>query len=68
LKLSISDKGSWHCLINLSFMRTISRYNNNEIPLTSSSDIDRTGGVIGFIDDFNTWVTRPSAEDNTRAI
>jgi hypothetical protein len=37
LKLSISDKGSWHCLINLSFMRTISRYNNNEIPLTSSS-------------------------------
>jgi hypothetical protein len=38
LKLSISDKGSWHCLINLSFMRTISRYNNNEIPLTSSSE------------------------------
>jgi hypothetical protein len=37
LKLSISDKGSWHCLVNLSFMRTISRYNNNEIPLTSSS-------------------------------
>jgi hypothetical protein len=30
-------KGSWHCLINLSFMRIISRYNNNEIPLTSST-------------------------------
>jgi hypothetical protein len=38
LKLSINDKGSWHCTINLSFMRTISRYNNNEIPLTSSNN------------------------------
>jgi hypothetical protein len=35
--VTISDKGSWRCSVNLSFMRTISRYNNNEIPLTSSS-------------------------------
>jgi hypothetical protein len=31
-------------------------------------DIDRKGGAIGFVDNFNTWVTRLSAEDNTRAI
>jgi hypothetical protein len=49
LKLSISDKGSWHCLINLSFMRTISRYNNNEIPLTSSSGADM-GPVLDTMD------------------
>jgi hypothetical protein len=36
-KLVGSLEDSWRCSINLSFMRTISRYNNNEIHLTSSS-------------------------------
>jgi hypothetical protein len=31
-------------------------------------DIDRKGGAISFVDDFNAWVTRPSTKDNTRAI
>jgi hypothetical protein len=29
--------GSWRCSINLSFVRIISRYNNNAIPLISPS-------------------------------
>jgi hypothetical protein len=55
LKLSISDKGSWRCSVNLSSMRTISRYNNNGIPLTSSStaheQFDRDSFVLVCFDD-----------------
>jgi hypothetical protein len=31
-------------------------------------DIDKKGGAIGFVDDFNAWVTRPSAKENITAI
>jgi hypothetical protein len=31
-------------------------------------DIDRKGGAIGFVDDYNTWVTKASIEGNTAAI
>jgi ribonuclease HI len=31
-------------------------------------EIDKKGGAIGFVDDFNAWVTGPSAEENTTAI
>ena len=31
-------------------------------------EIDKKGGAIGFVDDFNAWVTGPSAEENTIAI
>ena len=31
-------------------------------------DIDRSGGAIGFVDDFNAWVTGPSIGQNMAAI
>jgi hypothetical protein len=31
-------------------------------------EIDKKGGAIGFVDDFNAWVTGSSAEDNIAAI
>lgn len=31
-------------------------------------EIDKKGGAIGFMDDFNAWVTRPSAKENITAI
>jgi hypothetical protein len=31
-------------------------------------EIDKKGGAIGFIDDFNAWITKPSAKENTVAI
>ena len=31
-------------------------------------DIDRSGGAIGFVDDFNAWVTGSSTRQNMAAI
>jgi hypothetical protein len=31
-------------------------------------EIDKKGGAIGFVDDFNAWVTGLSAKENTTAI
>jgi hypothetical protein len=31
-------------------------------------DIDRKGGAVSFVDNYNTWVTGASIEENTAAI